>query len=130
MVNKSKAKGTSHESNIVDYLRSKWWPFADRLTLSGSGDRGDIRLGDGIPVVIEAKNEKQINLAGYIKEVEAEVVNAKAKFGVAWIKRIGKGSPGDHYVVMTGDTFVRLLKEAGYGSKNQTDPTDGTQDSS
>ena len=114
MVNRNKAKGTSHESNIVDYLRSLSWPYADRLTLSGSNDRGDVRLGDGIPVVIEAKNEKSIDCAGYIKEVEAEVKNAGADIGFAWIKRRGTTDPGKYYVLMTGETVVKLLKEAGY----------------
>jgi hypothetical protein len=114
MVNRNKAKGTTWESAIVAYLKSRWWPFADRLTLSGSQDRGDIRLGDGIKVVIEAKNEKSITLAGYIKEVEAEVKNAGADIGAAWIKRVGKTDPAEAYVVMTGETFTKLLKEAGY----------------
>lgn len=117
MVNRNKAKGTSHESNIVEYLKSLWWPFADRLTLSGAKDRGDVRLGDGINVVIEAKNEKSIQLAGYIAELEAEMKNAGAEVGGVWIKRVGKGSPADHYVVMPGYIFVKLLKEAGYVAK-------------
>lgn len=33
---------------------------------------------------------------------------------VAWIKRRGTTLPGEWYVAMTGDTFTRLLKEAGY----------------
>lgn len=31
-----------------------------------------------------------------------------------WIKRRGKASPGDAYVVMTGDQFTELLKKAGW----------------
>lgn len=31
-----------------------------------------------------------------------------------WIKRRGKTSPGDAYVVMTGEQFVQLLKKAGW----------------
>lgn len=124
MVNRNKAKGTSHESNIVFYLKEKHWPFADRLTLSGANDRGDIRLGDGIPVVIEAKNEKSIDFAGYIKEVEAEVKNAGAEIGFAWIKRRGTTDPGQYYVLMTGDTVVKLLEKAGYyGNRNTSNET-------
>lgn len=124
MVNRNKAKGTSHESNLVTYLKSKWWPFADRLSLSGAQDRGDVRLGDGISVVIEAKNEKSIDCAGYIKEVEAEMKNANAEVGFAWIKRRGTTDPGKYYVLMTGEVVVKLLKEAGYvngpGEHNKT----------
>lgn len=117
MANRSKSKGTSWESAIVTYLKEKGWLYADRLTLSGSADRGDVRLGDGIPVVVEAKNTKSITLASFIKEVEIEVENAKAEIGVAWVKRVGKSSPGDAYVVMTGNMFIELLKKAGYNAK-------------
>ena len=108
----SKRKGTAWESAIVDYLRRNGATQAERRTLCGIHDRGDIA---GLPgLVIEAKNEKAATLAAYIDEAERERANDGARIGLAWFKRRGKTSPGDAYVVMTGDNLVRLLVDAGY----------------
>lgn len=109
----AKRAGTSWESAIVAYLSANGFPHAERRALNGAKDRGDIA---GIPgVVIEAKNRKVIDLAGFIDEAEAERANDGARLGVAWIKRRGRGSAGDGYVVLTGAAFVELLRLAGWG---------------
>ncbi|WP_329013135.1 hypothetical protein OG271_03860 [Micromonospora rifamycinica] len=108
----SKRKGTAWESAIVAYLIANGVPRAERRTLAGAKDRGDIA---GIPgVVIEAKSATRIDLAGWLDETEAERRNDLASVGAAWIKRRGKASPGQGYVVMTGERFLRLLADAGY----------------
>lgn len=107
----SKAKGTRWESALVDYLR-RFVPGVERRTLSGVLDRGDIAGIEG--VVIEAKNTKAALLAQYLDEANREAANAKADIGVVWMKRIGKSSPADGYVVMDGETFIGLLTDAGY----------------
>jgi hypothetical protein len=110
----SKAKGTRHESAIVQFLREHGFTYADRVPLSGTKDRGDVTVGPGSPV-IEAKNQARHSLAEWLDEANAEAVNARAPFGVVWAKRRGKGCVGDGYVVMDGHTFALLLREAGYG---------------
>lgn len=111
-MSRSRDRGTSWETAIVGYLNDQGATQAERRALNGTRDRGDIA---GLPgVVIEAKNEQRIDLAGYIAETEAERVNASARIGVAWVKRRAKASPGQAYVVMTGATFVNLLRDAGY----------------
>ena len=113
MTNRSKAKGTAAESAIVAYLKDCGWPHVERRTLNGSADRGDIA---GIPgVVIESKNVKTITLGTFVDEANKERDNAGADVGAAWVKRRGKGSPADWYVVMDGETFAGLLRAAGYG---------------
>jgi hypothetical protein len=108
----SKRKGTGWETAVVDYLRANGVTHAERRALTGNKDRGDVA---GLPgVVIECKNEKAITLASYADETEAERVNDNARIGVAWIKRPRKGSPGHGYVLMDGDTLIRLLADAGY----------------
>ena len=110
----AKAKGTKHESAIVTFLRDHGFPWADRVPLSGTRDRGDVTVGPGSPV-IEAKNQARHSFAEWLDEATTEAANAGAPFGVVWAKRRGKGSPGDGYVVMDGSTFAALLKQAGYG---------------
>jgi hypothetical protein len=116
VVNRSKARGTAWESAIVTYLASRGWAYVERRTLSGAKDRGDIA---GIPgVVIEAKACKAIDLSGWLTEATTEAVNDGADLGAVWIKKRGKSSPGDAYVLLDGRTFAYLLDAAGYGPNN------------
>jgi hypothetical protein len=108
----AKKAGTSWESEIVTVLVANGWPHAERRRLSGVNDKGDIAGIAG--VVIEAKNEKTITLASYVDEANREGLNASAPIAAAWVKRRGKPSALDGYVVMDGATFLRLLNEAGY----------------
>lgn len=111
-MSKSRAKGTGWESAIVDYLRTHGVPHAERRALGGAHDRGDIA---GIPgVVIEAKCAATITLAAWLDEASVEARNDRAVVGVVWFKRRGKSSPGQGYVLMDGDTLIRLLTDAGY----------------
>ena len=114
-MSKSKARGTAWETEIVNTLRSKWWPHAERRTLSGTHDKGDINLHPD--VVIEAKDHGTLKFSQWISEAEKERVNAGASIGVVWAKRRGKASAGDAYVVMTGEQFIELLHRAGLGGK-------------
>ena len=111
-MNRSKTKGTLWESAIIEYLKSRGVRYAERRALSGNLDRGDIA---GIPgVVIEAKNARAFDLAGWLAEAETERLNDRATVGVVWAKKRGKTSAAHGYVIMDGETLVDLLIEAGY----------------
>ncbi len=117
MVNKSKAVGTEWETRLVEYLRPRFGN-CERLTLNGSLDEGDLYFyWNDLTFVIEAKAERAINLASYMKEAAAEAGNFAKKrpmrgkpFGVAIVKRRNHGVD-KAYVVMELDTFVRMVKE-------------------
>jgi hypothetical protein len=112
-MNPSKIKGTAWETAITRYLRACGWTYAERRSLNGSKDRGDIA---GIPgVVIEAKATKTVALGAYLDEANTEALNDGANVGAVWLKRRGVVHPADGYVVMDGSTFVGLLHAAGYG---------------
>ena len=53
-------KGTKLETATVNWLREHGWPWSRRIVKEGARDKGDVALGDGIPVTIECKNEKSI----------------------------------------------------------------------
>lgn len=107
-MSRNKDKGTRAETAVVDYLRRSWWRHAERRSLNGNKDRGDIA---GIPnVVIEVKDHAAMSLAAWVDEAETERANDYAAIAVVWHKRRGKGSPGDWYVTMTGATFAELLR--------------------
>lgn len=107
----SRAKGTAWETAIVTYLRTRGWPHAERRTLAGRLDRGDINGVIGL--VVETKNAKAVTLAAWLDEAKREAAVLEDK-GVVWFKRRGKTSPGDGFVLMDGATFTELLIEAGY----------------
>jgi hypothetical protein len=105
----SKKKGTAAETAVVQYLRAVGFIQAERRTLNGAKDRGDIT---GIPdVVIEVKNCARQELGAWVAEAEIERDNDHASLGVVWHKRRGKGNPGDWFVTMSGAQFAALLRE-------------------
>lgn len=113
-MSKQRAKGTQAETAVVRYLQDHGFPHAERRALHGINDMGDI-TGCG-PVVFEVKNCKQFDLAGWLKELEAEMVNAKAETGAVIAKRRGKADAAGWYAIMPFSDLVQLLIEAGYGA--------------
>jgi hypothetical protein len=105
-VSKQKAKGTAAETAVVNYLHSVGFESAERRTLSGTNDKGDINLSKDL--VVEVKDHQRMELAGWVDEANREATNADAPYGVVWHKRARKGSPGDWYVTMDGATFMQL----------------------
>jgi hypothetical protein len=69
----SKRKGTAWETRVADHLRLLH-PRAERRTLSGNKDKGDIAGIDGW--VIEAKNCASLSLAAWMDEAKKEALNA------------------------------------------------------
>jgi hypothetical protein len=114
MVNKAKQKGTAAETAIVNTLIAEGWVHAERRALSGAADKGDVKLGDGIPVMIEAKNCGTITIPAWLREVTVEKANAKADIGVAWFKLRGSTDPRKWAVLMTGEQFMDMLRDLGH----------------
>jgi hypothetical protein len=111
-MSKSKDKGTAWETAIVRYL-APLFPGVERRALAGVLDRGDIA---GVPgTVIEAKNCRTPKLGSWVDEAVVEQANASARIGVVWHKRVGRVSPADGFVTMSGRQFVELLVAAGVG---------------
>jgi len=108
----SKRKGSAWELAIAKYLVEKGWKHAERRIAGSTIDKGDIY--GIIGCVIEAKNEKRIDLSGYLKELEVEMRNAKAETGVVMVKKKGTTDVGQAYAVMPIELWVKLMKEAGY----------------
>lgn len=114
-MNKSKIKGTAAESAVVSYLKQLGWKKAERRALQGSLDKGDI--AGVVGVCFEVKNQKAQDLSGWIKELQAEIINSKSKTGAVIHKKRGTTNVGEWYATMTVDLFLDLLKQAGYEEK-------------
>lgn len=111
----AKRKGTAAETAVVQYLQKNGFRYAERRALHGINDKGDI-TGCG-PIVLEVKNHKTIDLAGWLKELEYEVSNADAEAGAVIAKRRGTTNVADWYAIMTVEQLVELLINAGYGAR-------------
>ena len=113
----SKAKGSTAERDVVDFLRDNGFPYAERRLAGSSKDRGDVA---GVPgVVLEVKNQAQQTLAAWVDEALLEQANDGADFGVVVHKRRGKGNAGEWYATFTLAQFARLLVQAGYGTAKE-----------
>lgn len=117
----SNPKGGWYERELMKHLREAGQDV-ERLRLSGAEDEGDLllRLHDEMGLsrlVLEAKNRKQMNLAGWLKEAEVERDNyvkhrnladyTKVGFAVVH-KAKGKGI-GRSYVTTTLDEYLEQI---------------------
>ena len=107
--NPSKRKGTEWETAGVRYLR-EMVPASDdirRVAQTGRMDIGDVHAA---PFCLEFKNVREITLASFVEQAEREARHAGLDYGVAVVKRRGKGTAAG-YVVMSLETFAAVLAE-------------------
>lgn len=106
MTNPNKARGTRFESAVVDYLTSVGIP-ARRLPPAGARDKGDL---DGVPAfAVECKDEATLRFSAYVDQANVEAHHAGKEFGVAVVKRRGKGA-AQAYAVMDLATLAAVVK--------------------
>ena len=101
-------KGSIYERQLMVYLRENGFD-AERLRLTGKLDEGDlaVRLDNADRLILEAKNRKQMNLAGWVAEAEEERANyansrgfdvEEVRFAVVH-KRPGKGVANSYVTI-------------------------------
>lgn len=121
MGNRHKAKGTSFETLIVKYLRSRSFRKAYRPATKGGRDTGDINgiAGPSRQAIIQCKNQRKFNLSGWlndaVSQAQQEEVGGNA-LPVLVVKRpgVGEKSLGETYAILRLEDLSSLLKEAGY----------------
>jgi len=119
MANRSKAKGTSFETLIKNFLNNNGFKKAHRTALTGGDDAGDIHgieRPDGHKAIIQCKNQKKHDFSGWLDATVEQASRADDAVPALVVKRAGKGEKavGDSYVVMRLCDFVSLLHEADY----------------
>jgi len=115
----NKRKGAAFEIDLEGFFANLALKVI-RLVRRGKDDEGDllIRVGN-LAIIVEAKNEKAIDLAGYLTEATAEALRWEQRhvhdvdaptltIGVAIVKRRMKPI-SKSYVVMEVDDFAELL---------------------
>jgi Holliday junction resolvase len=103
-MSKAKAKGTSFETDVVNYLCSVGVD-AMRRPLSGVNDKSDIILFKDGKIAVECKAHKTLKLSEWMTELEAEMTNLGATSGIVVAKRVRK-NVAKAYVVVPLDLFV------------------------
>jgi hypothetical protein len=113
MVNKSKQKGTSTETLVVNYLQENGWRFAERRALSGILDRGDVAGCPGLAIEIKYGNNA-LKIGPWLTETGIERLNANADHGILVVKPFGMGekSVGSFYAIMVAHDFDNLVAKA------------------
>jgi len=120
MGNKHKAKGTSFEVSIRDYLINKGFVHAHRPALSGGNDTGDIngiiRSDTLRKVAVQCKNQKTFQLSQWLNDTVEQAERLGGAVPALVVKRPGKGEKalGESYVVIRLQDFTDLLSEANY----------------
>lgn len=112
----AKAKGRQTEAALVDWLRVNGYPYAERRRLTGRDDQGDIAgiHGPAGSVVVEVKSGARLDLAGWLEELRAEKLNAKADTGFVAVRPKGRPDPNAWWAVLPMPELLELLRKAGY----------------
>lgn len=97
-------KGKKAEMDVVHYMRQYGWQAATTRSTSGHQEGDDI-VTDA-PVSIEVKNHVRLDLSSWVSQA---LSNCGELPGVVWHKKRGESSPGNWYVTMTGEHFMRLI---------------------
>lgn len=104
-MSRQRAKGTAFETAVCSVL-APWFPYCERRALRGANDGGDIA---GLPIPIEVKNTKTIDLAGACTEAETAAQRLGVAGWAAVIKRPRRGDPREAYAVVPLWFFAELL---------------------
>lgn len=119
-MSRSKDKGTWAETAVTEYAGHSGFPYADRLTLKGSNDRGDVGWCPG--VICEVKNDKSFDLSGWLQETAVEKANANAEHAFLVVKPdgVGRTRVGMWWSVMYSRDWQALCLAAGWRSELPT----------
>jgi|GEM_PF-726725 len=100
MVNRPKQIGTAAETAVVRTARRLGFPGADRLTLTGHLDRGDVGLCPGVIIEVKgggaAKTASDGLIDTWLAETARERLHAGADVAFLVTQRAGVGAPNAH----------------------------------
>lgn len=104
--------GTAAESAVVKALRAHGFPHAERRSLKGALDQGDITGTPGICWEVKggaaARTASDGLIAEWMAETETERINARADVGVLVVQRKGVGPANAHrwWAVLPADRLL------------------------
>lgn len=109
VINNTRQKGRSFVKKIIEILRNELDSGTYEVVGSGSGlDKGDIRI-PSIDLVIEAKDQKKPQVAGWTRQSEKEGLGY-SKTALMWKHPDSPSSNPDIRVDISIDLFIELAK--------------------
>ncbi len=125
VANPARDKGTKAESGVVGYLRATYWPYAERRSLAGALDKGDVTGTPGLCWEVKATSGA-LQWWSWMAEACVERINANAALEILVVKppRIGYTDVSGWYAAMSDASFRYLQEDAqSQHSIMTTDPT-------
>lgn len=114
-MSRQKQKGTAFETESAKGLSERLGVEVRRNPLMASLDQGDLHgiYIDGEPFVVECKDHKKYDFAGWQKELDREMECAETDIGCVLFHRNGIGIQriGEQGVYMNVDILCRLLEK-------------------
>jgi hypothetical protein len=112
MVNRPRGKGTSAESLVVKYLASNGFPWAERRSLKGAQDWGDVTGTPGLVWEVKYANGG-IRMGEWIGETCDERENARADHGILVMKpeKMNAARIAHWFAAMIAWDFEALIKK-------------------
>ena len=112
MTTPGKAKGAAFERAIMRVFNASGYPYVERRPAGATIDKGDL-VGFAAPVLIECRNRNEQRLPAWAEEADLKAEAAwpddPDAIGVCIAKRWGTADASRSTVVMTMETFVRML---------------------
>jgi DNA-binding transcriptional LysR family regulator len=114
--NPQKIKGDRFERELRDHATVSGVP-TERTKAGYARDAGDVHFyatPARPPLAIgQCKaTPKFYDLAGFVRDAEAQRLEARATWAAAIVKRKGVTAPGEQFVVLTYDTWLSVLAAA------------------
>lgn len=118
-MNPQKRKGDAFESAQRDHAKGAGVP-TERTKAGYARDAGDVHFyasPSRPPLAIgQCKaTPKSIDLPAFLRDAEEQRIEARARFGVAVVKRRGVTDPGQQFVAMTYNTWLDVLRAIAAG---------------
>lgn len=115
-MNRPKQLGTSAENAVVTWLQVRGHPYAERRSLNGAKDKGDVTGIPGICIEVKVAGRRGLLLGPWLRETETERVNANAAYGILVAKPTGLGPKrtGQWLAAMYHDQWAHLVRDGGW----------------
>jgi hypothetical protein len=104
----AKSKGRETENLLVAWLIARTGLPVERRRLAGTNDKGDLT---GIPDFCgEVKSGAAIDLPGWLRQLDVEMINSNASMGAVFVRPKSKPNVEDWYVVLPIHLWAELFE--------------------
>lgn len=103
--------GREAENFTVQFLKENGFPHMERRRLSGAKDKGDLTGSPGLMWEVKHLGKgKRPRMSGWMREVDEQIVNANANYGILVVKPPGFGGrqAGKFWAIMRWYSWLDL----------------------